>query len=756
MKPLLTIYFYFNKIFRSNSCDFYKIKSWLFTLGVITLGTTAGWGQTYTRITSMSELTDGVYLIIGDGSTNDGIMSNSATSTPYIEYTPVANPSNTITTGFTSDNEFTITVSGGTITIHHPSVGYVSWGRNGATGNNANFRQGAPEDHEKWTYSVSSGLWTLTNLHDTDRSLQWNNSAPRFACYTSNQVKLKLYKLSTPICTPTASISSFSPTSGPAETMVTIIGSGFSGATAVKFGATDATSFTVIDDNTITAKVPSGINVTETITVFDANNCEEVSNGNFLFSSENNGCGGTSANFTDLFISEIYDSDGGSLGYIELFNPTNAPINLGANDYMIYRFGNIQDGDTPPPYNPGYTIPLTGTVAPYETFVIRFGSGPGSGCSSSSTPNHNQTFGTGFNEKDRFFLMKNGVKVDDVSAPNNTGYSITRNPDASAPSIASTVHPTTGWSYTNDETCSDIGNYDFTPLPTISITHPNDVHEFSTPASLSMSVTSTGGTNTVYQWYFYDPMTNSWMTVTPDNLPGSLTVSGANTENLVISGSAPNIDGINNYQFYCNILDETCEIPSNAALFTIDNPLPIELTSFSAICDDKNESLIQWTTATETNNDYFVIEKSTDGKEWNLVEEIQGKGNYNFPSNYSIKDRNTSNFVTYYRLTQVDFNGDTETFHPISLVCQATGVNFQVFPNPANDFTTVSLQGYNFQNSTLDLRTIEGKLIQRNLVFENTNSIHLNVNLNSLSQGIYLLHWTDGNGEKEVRKIVVK
>src|SRR5690554_4916674 len=48
MKTLLTIYFYFNKIFRSNSCDFYKIKSWLFTLGVITLGTTVGWGQTYT------------------------------------------------------------------------------------------------------------------------------------------------------------------------------------------------------------------------------------------------------------------------------------------------------------------------------------------------------------------------------------------------------------------------------------------------------------------------------------------------------------------------------------------------------------------------------------------------------------------------------------------------------------------------------------------------------------------------------------
>src|SRR5690554_3390853 len=46
MNPLLTIYFYFNKIFRSNSCDFYKIKSWLFTLGMIALGTTVGWGQT--------------------------------------------------------------------------------------------------------------------------------------------------------------------------------------------------------------------------------------------------------------------------------------------------------------------------------------------------------------------------------------------------------------------------------------------------------------------------------------------------------------------------------------------------------------------------------------------------------------------------------------------------------------------------------------------------------------------------------------
>ena len=150
--------------------------------------------DTYTQITSLAELTTGEYLIVGDGASNDGIMlnqQNASGNNTYILFTEVVNPGTSIDSGYSADNVFTLTVESGQITIYHASVGYVTYR---GTGNHASFFNGTPENNEKWTYGVDGGLWTLNNVNATDRILQWNNSSPRFAAYTSNQVKLKLYK----------------------------------------------------------------------------------------------------------------------------------------------------------------------------------------------------------------------------------------------------------------------------------------------------------------------------------------------------------------------------------------------------------------------------------------------------------------------------------------------------------------------------------------------------------------------------------
>ncbi len=170
-----------------------KNKLLLF-LTTLLLAVTQLWGQTFNQITSQAELTSGEYLIVGDGAANDGIMLNQTISAPAITYTSVTNPGATISSGFTTDNIFTVTVTGSDITIYHSSVGYVSWGRGAATGNHASFYNDTPGTNETWTASVSEGLWTLSNGNTPARILQWNNSSPRFAAYTTNQIKLKLYK----------------------------------------------------------------------------------------------------------------------------------------------------------------------------------------------------------------------------------------------------------------------------------------------------------------------------------------------------------------------------------------------------------------------------------------------------------------------------------------------------------------------------------------------------------------------------------
>lgn len=92
-------------------------------------------------------------------------------------------------------------------------------------------------------------------------------------------------------------------------------------------------------------------------------------------------------------------------------------------------------------------------------------------------------------------------------------------------------------------------------------------------------------------------------------------------------------------------------------------PLPITLLSFKAKQINQDVKLI-WETATEINNDYFTIEKSTDGYQFTSIGQIDGAGNSNTKISYNLIDNRTFNGVNYYRLIQTDFNGK-ETITPI-------------------------------------------------------------------------------------------
>lgn len=112
------------------------------------------------------------------------------------------------------------------------------------------------------------------------------------------------------------------------------------------------------------------------------------------------------------------------------------------------------------------------------------------------------------------------------------------------------------------------------------------------------------------------------------------------------------------------------------------NPLPIELLSFTAT-PVGNIVEINWTTATETNNDFFSIEKTIDGYNYDFVGTVDGAGNSTNTLNYSITDNNPFIGLSYYRLKQTDFNGDY-TYSPLASVNfnLTTDFDFEIFPNP--------------------------------------------------------------------------
>ncbi len=86
-------------------------------------------------------------------------------------------------------------------------------------------------------------------------------------------------------------------------------------------------------------------------------------------------------------------------------------------------------------------------------------------------------------------------------------------------------------------------------------------------------------------------------------------------------------------------------------------PLPIELTSFTGEKLRDGVNLLKWTTATETNNDYFRIERSADAVNWENIGMVQGAGTSYSQLNYALKDYTPPNMINYYRLVQVDYDG---------------------------------------------------------------------------------------------------
>jgi len=97
------------------------------------------------------------------------------------------------------------------------------------------------------------------------------------------------------------------------------------------------------------------------------------------------------------------------------------------------------------------------------------------------------------------------------------------------------------------------------------------------------------------------------------------------------------------------------------------SPLPIELMYFDGKWVN-NYNLLSWSTASELNNDYFTIERSLDGYNWETFRTIPGSGNSNYVINYEFKDYDYSeDKINYYRLSQTDFNGVKEIFNIIAI-----------------------------------------------------------------------------------------
>lgn len=185
-------------------------------------------------------------------------------------------------------------------------------------------------------------------------------------------------------------------------------------------------------------------------------------------------------------------------------------------------------------------------------------------------------------------------------------------------------------------------------------------------------------------------------------------------------------------------------------------PLPVQLTLFKTSCNEKSDALINWTTATETNSDYFEVEVSTDLVSWSEVAHANAAGNSSSKREYVIVD-NLSRGLRYYRLVQVDFDGKQRIYDPISLNCGDSESVFLIYPNPTSGDFVVSIQNEKLSGEiAVTLNTADGKFISTKTSEAKAGMQSIYFENNQLPTGIYFVNVIDQFGNQFSGKIVVR
>jgi hypothetical protein len=184
-----------------------------------------------------------------------------------------------------------------------------------------------------------------------------------------------------------------------------------------------------------------------------------------------------------------------------------------------------------------------------------------------------------------------------------------------------------------------------------------------------------------------------------------------------------------------------------------ENPLPVNLIHFSATPVNGNVKL-EWTTASEINNDYFVIESSVDAINFEEVTRLSGAGNSNTILNYHAFDNAPHPGVSYYRLKQVDYDGKF-LLSSIEVANLPTlwGNNIVLSPNPVINLLDVRLDPDSFKNPYLEVRDIQGKLVLSKNDAEVNPQIPIKLDLHEIPEGLYFLTVTE-NKHTLVRKLI--
>jgi len=187
--------------------------------------------------------------------------------------------------------------------------------------------------------------------------------------------------------------------------------------------------------------------------------------------------------------------------------------------------------------------------------------------------------------------------------------------------------------------------------------------------------------------------------------------------------------------------------------WTITNPLPVTWLSFQADCDTDQNTILVRQTASETNSDYFQVQRSYDGQEREGIGEVQAAWHSSQVVSYEFVDNNPK-WVdkAYYRLRQVDFNGESDYSSVIASNCNPSNIeSLMIYPNPSNGTNiTIQLQTHEQAELPLSVTDMTGRQIEYKRITVTSGMTHHYLDMSQYAPGAYILS-VDG---KQTRVVI--
>ncbi|MFM7023186.1 MAG: T9SS type A sorting domain-containing protein [Flavobacteriales bacterium] len=217
-----------------------------------------------------------------------------------------------------------------------------------------------------------------------------------------------------------------------------------------------------------------------------------------------------------------------------------------------------------------------------------------------------------------------------------------------------------------------------------------------------------------------------------NSLTGDPTYVSATGGNLAITGGPASNAGITGFATD-DVTSGSRGNPPEIGAFEIGS-LPVELLSFEANCNSKNELELSWSTASEINNDFFTIERSQDLKQWEVAFDVKGAGNSNQILHYDGIDQNPFPGVSYYRLKQTDFDSRFEYSDIVSVsACDDHEIAFSIYPNPSSGIFSLIYSGNKNSVRSIEVMNALGQNVYRLIGYSQM------LDLSDLPEGIYFI-----------------